>query len=371
MSAIAAAAICLIACHGGGPADHFATFAKQLAIEGIPVKIFAAGQALKKFQDLKIAVDMPFILENLESDEEERLAVEIAKGCSMSFAVLTDVGHAFDIKLQQALARHAQHVPRFAYYDNPQDYVPGGYSAIASEVMLAAQGIIFSNANLANAPIYQEPNHEVNLDRQLRVGIGYYPGVLKAQEIAERRNSESLLLRSQLLSKHGLVDQGQRIVVYFGGNNEEYFNKAFPAFLSVLTDTQLKELIILIQQHPGAIAKNLDGQQAMERLKGQNSPCLLISDLSSDEAQILADAALYYQTSMAAQFVFEGIPTAQVGHEKYPDVLTTNGFPALTDSASLKQFLIEPTQEIPLEPIYRDLGIREDWFSELRKALKV
>ena len=42
--------VCFIACHGG-PADHFATFAEDLVKKGHTVHVFAAGPALKKFEE--------------------------------------------------------------------------------------------------------------------------------------------------------------------------------------------------------------------------------------------------------------------------------------------------------------------------------
>lgn len=133
-----AAAVCLIACHGG-PADHFATFAESLSQSAETIEVYATGPALKKFQERGIEVKVPFFIDKISPEEEDVLAEQIAKSCSTASVIITDVGHAFDIKIQKALARQATHVPRFAYYDNPESYVPGGYSAVATEVMLAVQ----------------------------------------------------------------------------------------------------------------------------------------------------------------------------------------------------------------------------------------
>jgi hypothetical protein len=128
------AAICLIACHGG-PADHFATYAEVLIKEGYDVQIHATGPALKKFQERGIEVKSSFSLDNLTPDEEDHLAQAIAKTCSTASMVLTDVGHAFDIKIQKALSNHATKIPHLAYYDNPEPFVPGGYSSTAAAAL--------------------------------------------------------------------------------------------------------------------------------------------------------------------------------------------------------------------------------------------
>ena len=70
--------VCFVACHGG-PADHFSTFAEELVKIGHQVKIYAAGPALKKFQDRHIERVTPFSLENIS---EEAAAIEVARKCA-------------------------------------------------------------------------------------------------------------------------------------------------------------------------------------------------------------------------------------------------------------------------------------------------
>lgn len=376
-----ASAICLIACHGG-PADHFATYAEELVEQHHTVKIYASGPALKKFEERGIQGIIRFSLEDLQPGEEDLLADQIAKDCSHSLLVLTDVGHAFDIKIQKALAVHAENTTRFAYYDNPEPYVPGGYSCTAASVMRAADGILFANASLAQETIYSEAEKEIDFEGRKRIGIGYYP-VDQAKTIAARRDLEHESVRAAFLEKHQIDDRGQKAFVYFGGNNEEYFSKAFPAFLSFLAEasrsTDLGDTLIVLQQHPGAKAKNLDGQQlaAWSKEFGGNAqaPGMLLSDFSSDVAQILADAALYYQTSMGPHFVLAGIPTIQVGHETYEDILIRNNLaPTVTRADALADVLINLEERAKKEPktdlIYRSLGIREDWPAVLKKTIE-
>lgn len=375
------AKVCLIACHGG-PADHFATYAEVLVKQGHSVQIYASGPALKKFQERGIEVISPFSFENLRPEEEDNLADQIAKTCSTASLVLTDVGHVFDIKIQKALTIHATKIPRLAYYDNPEPFVPGGYSYTAAEVMLEAEGILFANETLAKAAIYSETGKEVDLGSRKRIGIGYYP-VSQARKIAERREIEHDSMRSIFLTKNEREDKGQKVLVYFGGNNEEYFSKAFPAFLSFLAQAaeqvDLRNVVIVIQQHPGAKLKNRDGEQVAKWLKefGEKAemPRIILSDFSSDDAQVIADAALYYQTSMVHQFVLEGIPTVQIGHETYEDILVRNHLaPAVTNAIQFAHVVENLETGIKEKPqkdfILSRLGIREDWSKVLVQEIK-
>lgn len=372
---LSATAICLIACHGG-PADHFATFAEHLIREGYKVEVYASGPALKKFQDRNIQVAVVFSPDNLSVLAQADLATEIAKRCYKASVVLTDLGHSFDITLQKALAKEVPQVLRLTYYDNPEPYVPGGYSSVATEVMGLAQKVLFANANLAKAVIYQEPNKPIMLAKD-RVGVGYYP-IVQAEQLALRRKNEHDALRKGLLAKHGLEDKGQKVLVYFGGNNEEYFTKAFPAFLDFLSKGNLSNVVIVLQQHPGAKNQNRDRSEMESWLKryGEepNSPKILISDETTDHMQVVADGALYYQTSMGPLFALAGIPMMQVAHETYPDILVRNRLcPSVTNPTDFVAAIaaIKPVEVTAKQRtiIQQNLGIREDWFSIFRRAL--
>lgn len=374
-----AAAVCLIVCHGG-PADHFATFTEHLSKDGTKIEIYASGPALKKFQERGIEVQYPFCIDKISAEEEDLLAKQIAKACSKASIVITDVGHYFDIKLQKALSCEASDVPRFAYYDNPESYVPGGYSSVASQVMSAANGVLFANAHLAKQPLFQEQGKQIDLENQKKIAIGYYP-LQQAEKIAKQRAQTKLTLRQTLFSKNNLVDKTQKVLVYFGGNNEEYFSKAFPAFLNLLEkgmqQSDFSNLVIVIQQHPGAKSKNLDANMVLswidQHKKTKEAPAIILSDFSSDDAQIIADTAMYYQTSMGPQFVLAGIPTIQIGHETFEDILVKNNLsPSVTNVNQLIcaiNQIAEPKKESERELILEDLGIKSSWLSNLKNAL--
>jgi len=375
-----AAAVSLIVCHGG-PADHFATFAENLPKDVGAIEVYASGPALEKLKERGIAVKAPFSLDKISPEEENALAEQIAKACSTAKVVITDVGHPFDIKVQKALAHQATHVPRLAYYDNPEPYVPGGYSAVATEVMQAAQGILFANSNLTQASIFQTPDKAIDFGSRKKVGIGYYP-INQAEKIAKRRIEEKPILRQILFQKNDIADKGQKILVYFGGNNEEYFSKALPAFLSLLEQgmeqSDFRNLVIVLQQHPGAKAKNIDRNLFEDWVNKHrqtlDAPRIIISDSNSDDAQTVADGALYYQTSMGPQFVLADIPTIQIGHKTYEDLLVRNGLsPSVT---KVDQFikviddLNQQKKEIQRDLIFKGLGIKHDWLQTLKLALR-
>ena len=375
---VSAAAVCFIACHGG-PADHFSTFAEDLVNKGYKVQIYATGPALKKFQDRKIEIVTSFSLENIS---EEEVAAELAKRCSDADVIITDVGHIFDIPLQQALKDQASKSLRLAYYDNPESYVPGGYSAVAAKVMLAAQGALFANANLVKTPLYQAPSQEICLPFEKRIGLGYYP-ISQAEKIAKRRMSEQSQIRAQLFSKYSLTDQGQKVLVYAGGNNDEYFSKALPAFLKFLSEASLQRdlsnFVVLLQQHPGAKEKNVDVKLIRQWLEQQGRavsvPQFFISEFNSDDAQVVADGMLYYQTSMGPQFVLAGIPTIQAGHHTNEDILVKNGLcSTVTDVDSLIRALArlqgDALAESGNEAIMQGLGISSDWANRLEHAIQ-
>jgi hypothetical protein len=328
-------AIALIACHGAS-ADHFSVFAQKLLDEGYQVQIYASEHAVKKFQDRNIPITMVF-----ERDEVQK----IAEACQCS-VVLTDVGSPTDIALQKAFAGRAM-----AYYDNPEPVVPGGYSDVANEVMQLAEKVLFANANLANNPLMDVPLEK-------RVGIGYYP-VAQAEKIAGRRAAEGGTMRKRWFEQQGIEDRGQKLLVYFGGNNEEYFTKAFPAFLEFL-EQDLPGYIFILQQHPAAKGKQ------------QYSPKLVLSDWTTDDISVIADGALYYQTSMGPQLALTGIPIVQVGHQTYEDVMVRSG---ICPSVTKREEFTETLQNLKLsddkESIYLSIGIREDWLERLKSEINL
>lgn len=373
--------ICLVVCDGG-PSDHFATFAEKLIEEGHDVHVFSSNNALKKFQDRNIVVQTTFNLNALTSLEQDSLALEIAKACSNAELVLTDVGNRFDVKVQNTLKAITPAVRRYAYYDNPEPFVPGGYSVIASEVMSIAQRVLFANANLAKENIFSTLGEAIDLDESKRIGIGYYP-VQNAEKIAKsRESSHKEKLREEFFNKVGIIDKGQKLLVYFGGNNEEYFQRAFPSFIDILNQAvqkrNLSNFCIVFQQHPAAKFNNRDGEYLKKKEMFKDpypSNFVTISPLSTEDIQVIADAAMYYQTSMGPQFLLAGIPVVQIGHEKYSDVLIKNHLcSSVTDARGFLSVLDKLDQLLDSKnakyKIYQSLGIDPNWSQNLLKGLQ-
>lgn len=382
--------VCFIACHDG-PASHFATYAEVLKERGYDIHIHATGPALNRFKARGVEVHSPFSLDNLSPQDEDSLAATIAIASSTAHVIITDLGHLFDVKLHKALHVHAANTLRFAYYDNPEPFVPGEYSPIAAEVIKVAENFLFPNANLAEATIYRMPGEEIDFTGKNRFGLGYYP-VSQAKKMAEKRKSDHQKVRAEFLLNHGLEDKQQKILVYFGGNNEEYFSKALPAFLSFVAQaseldqasglTDLENTIIVMQQHPSAKLKNRDGQlieawlkefeKQADKPETIKKPKVIISYFTSDYAQVLADGAFYYQTSMSPQFILAGIPTVQIGHETYEDILVRNQLaPSVTHAEGLIQVIKTlGSQQKPHADLLNGLGIKENWADRLENIIK-
>jgi hypothetical protein len=359
------ALIYFIACHGG-PAAHFSEFAKELRREGCRVEILATGPALDK---LKGAGAKEFNEEGLDINDpasQRLLAEKVAKSLGPGSVVITDLGHLLMASIQEAVAKELPSAERIAYYDNPEPFVPGGYMQTAAKVMAAANKVLFANANLAKEPLYLSPSFAILLPLEKRIGVGYYP-CEAAKFLESARLARKEIARRQFFEENKLSDTGQKILVYLGGNNEVCFKEATPAFLTLVGESKLDpgEFIILLQPHPGDKKREFD-----QRLAG-GFP-FIVSKNGSEESLILADAVLYYQTSLSPQFALAGIPAIQVGHNTYPDILIRNN---LAPSATTKEQFLEavkasakPTKS---DKLLADLGISPHWLAHLKAALTV
>ncbi|MCK4934659.1 MAG: hypothetical protein KAR79_03640 [Simkaniaceae bacterium] len=358
-----ATTVTFICCHAG-PAHHFSVFAKTLSDQGFEVNIYAAGPAQSKFETYT-----PFDI--IEGSEEE-LAMDLAKKCKNMRAVITDVGHTFNITMQNSLAKYAPNVCRLAYYDNPESFVPGGYSKVAMEVMRLANKVLFANSNLTKNPTFAELG--------IKQGIGFYP-IDQANKISRRRSLDQSHVRQAFFTQNSLLENEQKVLVYAGGNNEEYFNSAFPNFLKMVSlaiDTEdFSNTIIVLHQHPGAKKANRDAEHffkcAQECEMHRHAPRFILSQLTTEDAQVLADAIFYYQTSMGPQFVLAGIPTIQVGGSNN-DILVANKLCSVATTPEELCRALEKIDELPADfttTVREKLGIHDDWPTCLKSALSI
>lgn len=371
---ITAMTICFIACHGGA-ANHFAEYANNLQSKGYKVEVYATGPAIDKFKGHEA-----FQFELNDRSQYKTVADRLATKCNdTASVVITDLGHEFNIDLQKSIAELAPQVKRIAYYDNPEAFVPGGYSDIAAKVMKEAQVVLFANSNLANEPLYSRADSEIHLEKQDKIGLGYYP-IEEAVKIENERSSSGVEKRKEFLTLNQIEDSGQQLLVYTGGNNKDYFENAFPAFLDFVTHLMQKEdlsdKIIVLQQHPGAKTENLDGKllEAWKSTLGRHkhAPELIISKLNTNQALVIADAVIYHQTSMGPQFVLAGIPVIQVAREPYEDILVKNELCFIANSGDDFSFALNTIKsgqfEIPSEKIQIGLGLNEDWSTILEET---
>lgn len=378
---------CFVCCHPA-PAAHFADFSQALAQSDIVCDFKAAETAYSTLKGRAIPVEDFYIpalvgtippLSQLPDEDAERLAESVAASCSTARVVITDVGSSFAARVQKKLAEKHPEILRVAYYDNPESYVPGGYSETAAKVMDQAQVILFANANLAKSLIYSQPGVAMNLSDKRCVGLGNSSLPQEVAKLKEARaiEKETGAQRAEFLRKHGIEDRGQRIAVYMGGANDVYFDYALPHFLNILpskgeTDP-LAQTTIFIQQHPRAVIEGNKDGKLLEMWKaklGAAAPEVVLSKVKFDEAVVVADAAMYYQTTANVKCLLGGINTFQVAydtqkarHVPFDDVLTRNRLCAKTVTQDeFLQALEQKPAPIDEERVYTELlGINREW----------
>ncbi len=372
--------ICFIVCHLGS-ANQIADYQPILEKQGYVVWTYTTGsvkEALEKRQ-LKVRELNPNNLDLYQrGDEQQQLAQEVAKVCSAADVIVTDVGHLFAVQIHLALREYKK--LHLAYYDNPDNWVGGGYSQTAVQVMRVANGVIVANPYLLEEGLEEEPGLPFNLKDKPCWGVGYY-SLDKAMEIRQARldaQHRAEMRRQFFVANPHLVDKGQKILVYIGGNNETYFEKALPATARMLTQAAQKEdfsdYIVVIHQHGGAKKRNEEAK--LLPINDSTAPfACVLSQLSTDDVQILADAAFYYQTSLIYQTCLAGLPVMQIGHDTFHDrlikkdlcksVTTTDDF--LKELKSLGQSSFD---EEAFNQIKEAVGYDENWQERLKEIFR-
>lgn len=369
--------IYFVACNAG-PAAHFIDFANVLS-DDRTVHFFAAGQALVKCRE-ESALTSKFTVVPFEIENEKELMQEIARKVGPSHIIITECGHQLMASIHHQLSE-LKLLTHLAYYDNPEKFVPGGYSTTTRKVVEAAQGIIYGNFTLLSDGIEEFEGAKIDLQDKEIYGIGYYP-IHKSTEMRDCRLENQTNVRQKFLSQNHLEEAGQSILVYMGGNNEVYFKQAFPAFLDILEQASeqqdLSNTIILIQQHGGAKKENQDKNLYEQRRSSMNDryPQIIWSNMDIKNVQILADAVLYYQTSMGPHFVLtENLPVIQIGHQPYIDSLVKNQLcpVATTGEMFLKatHTLKTPVEinENAIDIIKKEVGYKETWKEALKRII--
>ena len=368
-----------------GPAIHFADFTKKLlSNDKLRVDIYTSELAREKFQDLPASNDIQlfnFALDKVNNEEEQSLAQELLKTCLNrgTRTIIIDIANKFNKKVLIAfheLSNLLCNIRCWCYYDNSEEYVPGGYSIRAEETIRLSQNILFANMNLIkrDSKIFSLSNVQIDLHGKNIQGIGYYP-INTSEKLYQRRQFEKQILRDKYNWNHI-----KYVFVYFGGNNQDYYEHAFPTFLSVLSriDTKLiDDSLFLIHQHPAAKKENRDGLLFRKCFLNHHSVQVALSQLNSDEAQIIADGIIYYQTSMAAQFALIGLPIMQVAHEIYKDILVkhqlceiaTNSTEFINGLKVLKEKIQSGNSIQHKKFIYDAIGYRFNWLENLQNVI--
>jgi len=258
---------------------------------------------------------------------------------------------------------------RALYYDNPERFFAGGYSASIEKMVPLVDCVFFANKSLIKKGIANEGGG-IDLSEKEVMGIGHYP-TGEAEQISRLRKDGARIahIRATFFKRHGILDKGQRILLYLGGANEIYYEKAFPHFVQMVTPLLDETTLLVLQQHPRAKRDgNKDLQYMQETLKqhaASKTLKFIALDISTAEGVALSERVLYYQTSMGAQFAFAGIPAIQVGDERYEDLLVRGGSLAVTKKEELAQVLLEKAVSVDPFLVRQELGIDPHWEKNL------
>lgn len=373
--------ICLIAEHPGA-SNHFKAFIAPLERSGAVVTVLAGKNVVALFDSHASIRTVPYD----PAAGAESLRDLLHKVADKAALILSDVAASRWTEPLRELKMSGREFTHFVYYDNPDPYVPGGYSKTAGAVIPTADKVLFANARLQELPVYSEPGVAIRMPKGKRYGIGYYPTegaeTLKALR-AEMRDE----LRSQLFAALNFTDKHDKIITYIGGANEEYLDKALPRFLSMVAAIAnekhhpLYRTVIVFQQHPRMRGgENLDRYyiDGLKRLGvlSDTAPIIWFSTFKTEEALALADLVLYHQSSMVPQVALSGIPAAQVADRLNPDAATDSGVPFINSVKELESLLLKlrkggaPTLDAEgMERLKERLGTRADWQERLTRSL--
>ncbi|MCH9610791.1 MAG: hypothetical protein S4CHLAM81_00860 [Chlamydiales bacterium] len=183
-----------------------------------------------------------------------------------------------------------------------------------------------------------------------KMGIGYYP-IGESRKLNGARQDDGARLRAEYFHHIGKKDEGQKLCLYLGGNNSDFYENAFPAFCEMVPNKS--QLHFVVQPHPSSKELKLP-----EHVR--------LSDWNTMQMLTIADLVLYHQTSMAPLIAFAGIPLIQVADKIYLDMLTRSGVAFASSSSELLQEIEECKKRLYQPSL---VGFRQDWPTRLRKSL--
>ena len=331
-------------------ASHFNQYAKVLQKHEIPYKVITDTSVSEQYEtDLK---DVIYI------DIETFDLNELKESINDNDTIISGSNSPYWKDLYQLLSIEKPYIKKYVYYDNPERFVPGGYSEKAEEIFSFCEGIIFSNTNHVISGVENKNGKLISNDAHLKYGTGYYP-----LHIAN-------LIKDKRTSNH----TDKKILVYTGGANNQYYFEAFPHFLSLLENckSNLENFTIILQQHPRSIKEgNIDGKLLSIFKRNNPNIDIRISNTTTIDTLSIADAVLYHQTSMAPQFIFADIEkVGQIGLHKYVDTLVETGTPSITSTEELLLFLRSDQDNSAIKKsLNRKLGISSNYESHLLEII--
>jgi len=341
-------------------ASHFNALGRALS-QTHDVSFIAAGKAVEKFacdqirfasDQIKVVDFNPKELDLNDRTVQAQFAIEVAKICSVATTVILDVGHHFFLSLQDAIAQSKKKRNKstpcvLSYYDSLERWVPGGYSQIASAVMKCSQGVLFANFHLASENVNEAENVVLDL-KMPGVGMGYYP--LEAAKTLSEERLKREMLRKIFFTNFEYKDNQEKVLVYLGENNAEYFEKSLPKFIDFIQkasmEGHMENTLIIFQPHPDAKEKELNllrergfneiarwfgpslkKSETLITLKNPQSKTPLCVNWCFNSNMILpfADVVCGRQSHMIYQIALAKIRYMQVSHAIYPDVLIKSG----------------------------------------------
>ncbi len=329
------------------PAEHFMVFESVLKKNSISTQMIMGGVAKRALGSRKPDFDMD-ILTGMEIKE---FSNEVAKICECVNIIFVGMGHQFAGHFLEAITRLYGDTKRvILYYENPEIFVPGGYSELAQAAVSIGKPreIAFANKNLAK----EEISVCEGLEGVKKLGLGYYP--MHDIEILKKLRTERV------------VDE-KRSWIYLAGAeiNIDYINKALPSFIKMLSEISFEEnpTTLVFRKHPRSSGSDWKRVEALERpgltILLDEDP-ILLNTLSA------ANYAFYYQTSLSPLLVLGGVNPIQVGHEVYHETLVDKGvIPVALNAVELQAILDSPKKEVAEEIVYDAIGYDPLWENRL------
>ncbi len=373
--------VCFFSCHPA-PANQFIDLSTIAKEAGATCVYIAGGESSYKILSPH-SKDTHFFSIDSELDLTASKIADLISTCDI---LITDLPNPFTQLVVSNLKGRASAVKLVGYYDNPETFVPGGYSKQVGKVVQYLDAIFFRNGLHEAMPIFSELGCAMDLDAVKKVGI-YYSSIPKEVERMKVQRQDRFLQRKRFFEHQKLSDRGQQLVLISGGANSVFYHETIPHFLHLLEESiksgLLPDSTIVYQQHGRAKTEdgNPDGKQILawkasflDPFSGPK-PEFVFSHLPFNDAVVLSDFILYHQTSDNAKFYLLGIPTLQVSKEPYPDLLIRNG---LIECASTPEILThvwnqakkDPSPKIHKDVVYKEMGYSPDFSVIFTYSLK-